>query len=139
MQEETSHHYQTLSVSGVLLGYDSVKLKKNAAVMNNSELPHIHLGKLCCFEDLCKLILNMFLQATFFIFHPSPGNFLLGTVNKIGEGHVGLLGEFGIILRDLFTISVFSASCVLCLYFEENRSCSSVGRVQVISRGYSEV
>ena len=43
MQEETSHHYQTLRVSGVLLGYESVKLKKNAAVMNNSELPHIHL------------------------------------------------------------------------------------------------
>ena len=41
IQEETSHHYLTLRVSGVLLGYESVKLKKNAVM--NSELPHIHL------------------------------------------------------------------------------------------------
>jgi len=65
------HQYYP-GVSGVLLGYEGVKLKKNAVM--NRELPHIHLD----------------IQATFYTFCPSPGSFLLGTVHKISEGHVGL-------------------------------------------------
>jgi len=65
------HQYYP-GVSGVLLGYGGVKLKKNSVIYR--DLPHIHVD----------------IQATFYIFHPSPGSFLLGTVQKIGEGHVGL-------------------------------------------------
>ena len=64
-------------VSGILLGYDNIKLKKSTGQMYNDQ-PHIHID----------------IQATFYIFCPTPATCLLGTVNKISQGHVGVLGRF---------------------------------------------
>ena len=64
-------------MSGILLGYDNIKLKKSTGLMYNDQ-PHIHID----------------IQATFYIFCPTPATCLLGTVNKISQGHVGVLGRF---------------------------------------------
>jgi len=61
-------------VSGVLLGYEDVKLKKSTGALYTDQ-PHIHVD----------------IQAIFFVFCPSPGSYLLGTVNKKSAGHVGVL------------------------------------------------
>jgi len=61
-------------VSGVLLGYEDVKLKKSTGALYTDQ-PHIHVD----------------IQGIFFVFCPSPGSFLVGTVNKKSAGHVGVL------------------------------------------------
>jgi hypothetical protein len=63
-------------VSGILLGYDNIKLKKSTGLMYNDQ-PHIHID----------------IEVTFYIFCPTPATFLLGRVNKISERHVGVLGR----------------------------------------------
>jgi len=66
-------------VSGILLGYKDIKLKKSTGSLF-SDQPHVHVD----------------IQAIFFIFCPTPGSYLFGTVNKKSEGHVGVLGNIKI-------------------------------------------
>jgi len=70
----THLHEYFPEVSGVLLGYEDVKLKKSTGALYTDQ-PHIHVD----------------IQGTFFVFCPSPGAFLVGTVNKKSAGHVGVL------------------------------------------------
>eukprot|EP00090_Calanus_glacialis_P004470 TRINITY_DN13338_c0_g2_i4.p1 TRINITY_DN13338_c0_g2~~TRINITY_DN13338_c0_g2_i4.p1 ORF type:complete len:491 (+),score=166.86 TRINITY_DN13338_c0_g2_i4:41-1513(+) len=76
-------------VSGILLGYDNIKLKKSTGSMYNDQ-PHIHID----------------IQATFYIFCPSPATCLLGIVNKISQGHVGVL------VHDTFNASILKPADV---------------------------
>merc|ERR1712025_916616 len=70
-------------VSGILLGYKDIKLKKSTENLFIYQ-PHIHVD----------------IQATFFIFCPSPGSYLLGTVNEKSECHIGVL------VHDTFSASI---------------------------------
>eukprot|EP00092_Neocalanus_flemingeri_P096024 GFUD01122208.1.p1 GENE.GFUD01122208.1~~GFUD01122208.1.p1 ORF type:complete len:504 (+),score=159.74 GFUD01122208.1:58-1569(+) len=74
-------------VSGILLGYDDVKLKKSTGSLYTDQ-PHIHID----------------IQAIFYVFCPSPGKFLLGSVNKKSVGHVGCL------VHDAFNASIICPS-----------------------------
>jgi len=82
------HEYYP-EVSGILLGYDNIKLKKTTGSMYNDQ-PHIHID----------------IQATFYIFCPTPATCLLGTVNKISQGHVGVL------VHDTFNASILKPANV---------------------------
>jgi len=82
------HEYYP-EVSGILLGYDNIKLKKTTGSMYNDQ-PHIHID----------------IQATFYIFCPTPATCLLGTVNKISQGHVGVL------VHDTFNASILKSADV---------------------------
>jgi len=82
------HEYYP-EVSGILLGYDNIKLKKTTGSMYNDQ-PHIHID----------------IEATFYIFCPTPATCLLGIVNKISQGHVGVL------VHDTFYASILKPADV---------------------------
>jgi len=82
------HEYYP-EVSGILLGYDNIKLKKTTGSMYNDQ-PHIHID----------------IQATFYIFCPTPATCLLGTVNRTSQGHVGVL------VHDSFNASILKPAYV---------------------------
>jgi len=108
------HEYYP-EVSGILLGYDQVKLKKSTGAMY-SDQPHIHVD----------------IQAIFFIFTPSTGNFLLGTVNKKSDGHVGVL------VHDTFNASILkSGSTPVKTWAGSKVSVGMVVRFRVLSISYS--
>lgn len=61
-------------LSGILLGYEDVKLKKSTGAVFNDQ-PHIHID----------------IKARFYVFRPSSTQQLIGVVNKKSKGHVGIL------------------------------------------------
>jgi len=76
------HEYYP-QVSAILLGFENIKLKRTTGSLY-SDQPYIHID----------------FQATFYIFCPTPGTFLLGTINQKSEGHVGCL------VHDSFNASI---------------------------------
>jgi len=66
-------------VSGVLLGYEDVKLKKTSGA-TYSDQPHIFIN----------------IQALFYVFSPSPGKFLVGRVNKKIRGTYWVFGAWNL-------------------------------------------
>jgi len=91
----THLHEYFPEVSGVLLGYEDVKLKKSTGALYTDQ-PHIHVD----------------IQGIFFVFCPSPGSFLVGTVNKKSAGHVGVLVHDTINASILKTDSIAAKSWV---------------------------
>jgi len=63
-------------LSGTLLGYANIQLKKSpGSLYTDRDQPHLHIN----------------IQATFYIFCPSPATCLLGTVTRVSQGHVGVM------------------------------------------------
>jgi len=99
-------------VSGILLGYDQLKLKKSTGAM---------------FQPL----LHVDIQATFFLFCPLPGQLLSGIVNMKSRGHLGVL------VLDTFNASIMSGHTPVNGLPGNEVSLGIVVRFKVLSVSYS--